>query len=533
MKLKINMLFASLLFSGVVNAAIVNHGDNNTSGNNSVVIGNNNKGKWQSVAIGNENQAGDQAIALGSFSEADDRAIAIGRTAKATVNAAISIGNDSSANDWGSISLGDRAVSTHSKLTEDEYKKATNPNGPISNVPGSAIAIGQQTTAAGEHSVAIGGRYAATNADNATALGAGAQVTIDNSVALGALSKVGNNEIREGKSYSSGENVSGKAGVVSVGSKNNERVITNVKGGIEDTDAVNVLQLKSVEKNAQTANDRATNLETRADSSEQAIRDTQNAAQTANDRATNLETRADTSEQNIRDVQGAAQIANDRASSLETRADGVEAVNAQQDSTLADHDTRITSNTSALTTKVDKQVFADDQARQDAALKSETTTRTSQVAKLQSGVDQAQATGDYANSRIDVANQNIEANRQASIATNKRVAANTAQLANHEQRITTLEQNTSARFSDLNSKIDDNRKRASAGIAGVAAMANIPQVLEHQTFAIGAGAGNTDGESALAVGFSARASQNTVVKASVSNDTQHNFVVGAGVAFGW
>ena len=148
-------------------------------------------------------------------------------------------------------------------------------------------------------------------------------------------------------------------------------------------------------------------------------------------------------------------------------------------------------------------------------------------------MDQAQATGDYANSRIDVANQNIEANRQASIATNKRVAANTAQLANHEQRITTLEQNTSARFSDLNSKIDDNRKRASAGIAGVAAMANIPQVLEHQTFAIGAGAGNTDGESALAVGFSARASQNTVVKASVSNDTQHNFVVGAGVAFGW
>lgn len=291
--------------------------------------------------------------------------------------------------------------------------------------------------------------------------------------------------------------------------------------------------ITAVEGAAQTANDRATNLETRADSSEQAIRDTQNAAQTANDRATNLETRADTSEQNIRDVQGAAQIANDRASSLETRADGVEAVNARQDSTLADHDTRITSNTSALTTKVDKQVFADDQARQDAALKSETTTRTSQVAKLQSGVDQAQATGDYANSRIDVANQNIEANRQASIATNKRVAANTAQLANHEQRITTLEQNTSARFSDLNSKIDDNRKRASAGIAGVAAMANIPQVLEHQTFAIGAGAGNTDGESALAVGFSARASQNTVVKASVSNDTQHNFVVGAGVAFGW
>ncbi|HHF8020358.1 TPA: YadA-like family protein [Escherichia coli] len=330
---------------------------------------------------------------------------------------------------------------------------------------------------------------------------------------------------------------SAKLGAISINDKA-DAALAGLNGKVDQAtyDAGQQAQdehITAVEGAAQTANDRATNLETRADSSEQAIRDTQNAAQTANDRATNLETRADTSEQNIRDVQGAAQTANDRASTLETRADGVEAMNAQQDSTLADHDTRITSNTSALNTKVDKQVFADDQARQDAALKSETTTRTSQVAKLQSGVDQAQATGDYANSRIDVANQNIEANRQASIATNKRVAANTAQLANHEQRITTLEQNTSARFSDLNKQIDDNRKRASAGIAGVAAMANIPQVLEHQTFAIGAGAGNTDGESALAVGFSARASQNTVVKASVSNDTQHNFVVGAGVAFGW
>ncbi|HBB4997359.1 TPA: YadA-like family protein [Escherichia coli] len=407
--------------------------------------------------------------------------------------------------------------------------------------------------------MAIGNNATVDNVAVATAIGNRATVTAVNSVALG---------------YGS---VADRAETVSVGGNGTKRQITNVAAGTVGTDAVNVNQLndkaaetlksaneystqqitnaaqtandrathletradtseqniRDVQGAAQTANDRASTLETRADSSEQAIRDVQGAAQTANDRASTLETRADSSEQAIRDVQGAAQTANDRASTLETRADGVEAVNAQQDSTLADHDTRITSNTSALNTKVDKQVFADDQARQDAALKSETTTRTSQVAKLQSGVDQAQATGDYANSRIDVANQNIEANRQASIATNKRVAANTAQLANHEQRITTLEQNTSARFSDLNKQIDDNRKRASAGIAGVAAMANIPQVLEHQTFAIGAGAGNTDGESALAVGFSARASQNTVVKASVSNDTQHNFVVGAGVAFGW
>ncbi|WP_367281612.1 YadA-like family protein [Enterobacter hormaechei] len=43
--------------------------------------------------------------------------------------------------------------------------------------------------------------------------------------------------------------------------------------------------------------------------------------------------------------------------------------------------------------------------------------------------------------------------------------------------------------------------------------------MQGQTFAVGAGVGNTDGESALAVGFSARATENVVVNAFVSNDT--------------
>ncbi|MCS5737410.1 YadA C-terminal domain-containing protein, partial [Herbiconiux daphne] len=92
---------------------------------------------------------------------------------------------------------------------------------------------------------------------------------------------------------------------------------------------------------------------------------------------------------------------------------------------------------------------------------------------------------------------------------------------------------TQTNFGKLKSEVESNRRRASAGIAGVAAIATIPQVIESQTFNVGAGVGNTDGESALAVGFSSRASQNTVVKAAVSTDTQHNFVVGAGVAVGW
>ena len=145
----------------------------------------------------------------------------------------------------------------------------------------------------------------------------------------------------------------------------------------------------------------------------------------------------------------------------------------------------------------------------------------------------AQATGEYAQSRAQTAMQNAEKNRAALVATNKKVAANSAELTNHEQRIETLEQSNSASFGKLKSEVEDNRKRASAGIAGVAAMANIPQVTNTQNFSVGAGVGNSDGENALAVGFSARATENVVVKASVSDDSQHNFVVGGGIAYGW
>ena len=145
----------------------------------------------------------------------------------------------------------------------------------------------------------------------------------------------------------------------------------------------------------------------------------------------------------------------------------------------------------------------------------------------------AQTTGEYAQFRAQTAMQNAEKNRAALVASNKKIAANSVALADHEQRIETLEQSNSSNFGKLKNEVEDNRKRASAGIAGVAAMANIPQVTNTQNFSVGAGVGNTDGENALAVGFSARATENVVVKASVSNDTQHNFVAGGGIAYGW
>ncbi|EDZ0839845.1 hypothetical protein GJ904_20080 [Salmonella enterica] len=222
----------------------------------------------------------------------------------------------------------------------------------------------------------------------------------------------------------------------------------------------------------------------------------------------------------------------------------------------------IQDNKTAIAAKVDTTAYTVDQKRQDDALTTETDRATqaekanaadistnkdgiasnktaiaskanqSDFVVLQSSVDQKVNTGDFQQRAADV-DARIAENKANQIKTDKIVADHTNELADHEDRIQKLESNNSANFGKLKQQVEANRKRASAGIAGVAAQANIPQVLESQTFNIGAGVGNTDGESALAVGFSARASQNVVVKAAVSNDTQHNFVVGAGVAVGW
>lgn len=99
--------------------------------------------------------------------------------------------------------------------------------------------------------------------------------------------------------------------------------------------------------------------------------------------------------------------------------------------------------------------------------------------------------------------------------------------------IKALEQSTNKRFASLQKQVDRNRDHASAGISGVAAMANIPQVSQGSAFSVGAGVGAYDGESALAVGVSARFNENVVTKASMAMTSESDAVLGAGVSYEW
>ena len=110
-------------------------------------------------------------------------------------------------------------------------------------------------------------------------------------------------------------------------------------------------------------------------------------------------------------------------------------------------------------------------------------------------------------------------------------------VINHGARLTNVEN----RVSGLENKVDrldhdvkKNRKRADAGVAAVAAMANIPQVYLPGKSGVGVGVGYKHGQSALAVGYS-RASDNGhhVIKLSAGVDTQKDVTVGAGYMYQW
>jgi hypothetical protein len=116
-------------------------------------------------------------------------------------------------------------------------------------------------------------------------------------------------------------------------------------------------------------------------------------------------------------------------------------------------------------------------------------------------------------------------------------AVNVAQL----NRVKATVNGNTAKINKLNTRVDGldrdvrkNRKRADAGTAAVAAMANIPQVYLPGKAGVGVGVGYKHGQSALAVGY-ARSSDNSkhIIKLSAGVNTQKDVTVGAGYMYQW
>ena len=212
------------------------------------------------IAIGQNNvansggNAGNTMIAIGRENEATALdTVAIGRKTKATANTSVALGARSEATGAGSVAIGGNG---------DGYKTTSNGLG--------ATALGMQAKADGTAATAVGGVSEATangaaafgqgakaTAVQATALGYKSEASVKDGVALGSTSKA---TVDKGvKGFNPAEDrtnkYAGLAGTaqtstlaaVSVGDgATATRQITGLAAGTNDTDAVNVAQLRSV-----------------------------------------------------------------------------------------------------------------------------------------------------------------------------------------------------------------------------------------------------------------------------------------------
>ena len=271
---------------------------------NAVVVGNRSKAGMQSVAVGSDIKAGEWSVAIGLSSKAKNHAIAMGYSSEASAVDSVALGNNASAKGLGAIAIGgnydrpnegaqaysgDAIAIGRGSVAGNEEDMATTYN---------TVAIGREARAYGKNSVALGGTanvgdiWQKQLADGGTAIGSSANAALENATAIGYKSiayakdavTLGANtraDIDGGVALGSDSNVGsyssssyGKAGkvgydpldagtdetstwkstraAVSVGNQQKDitRQIINVAAGTDNTDAVNVAQLKNLRQRA-------------------------------------------------------------------------------------------------------------------------------------------------------------------------------------------------------------------------------------------------------------------------------------------
>ena len=233
------------------------------SGESAVAVGNGTVATGgDAVAIGNSSQAtGGDSVALGKNANASNGdSIAIGQDTVSNNINSVALGKTSKATGASATALGPQAQATGSTavaigLNSEANTSATVAIGQSSAASGlQAIAVGYKSAASGENAAAYGNTAKAVG-KNSLALGANTQATVEGGVALGAGS-IANTVATAGYNPNTGRTntftgLSGNAltstwAAVSIGDGTNTRQLTGLAAGTNNTDAVNVAQLKSM-----------------------------------------------------------------------------------------------------------------------------------------------------------------------------------------------------------------------------------------------------------------------------------------------
>ena len=270
------------------------------TGSSAIAVGNSaSAAKANSVAIGTDTTASEkETVAVGLRASANGlRSVSVGIDTESTTADGVSVGYLSKSKALGAVAIGRNAVVTAEKSTAVGYDLTVSNSASTNIGYTSTVAANQATSVGARNSVESGAQYGTAlgyfvnisgknaigigssddkknvvaSAYNAAAIGTSAQATAESAMALGtntnaalahsvALGEGSTTTAADGAgktAYLSGEasNNSGN-GVISVGNKRNAsdsgtitRRIVSVAGGTDDYDAVNVNQLKALEKN--------------------------------------------------------------------------------------------------------------------------------------------------------------------------------------------------------------------------------------------------------------------------------------------
>ena len=240
--------------------AIAIGGGNGNSFNNNTEKTEASADKATAIGYNAKATAGD-TLALGTSSKASGSdALAIGKNANASNSDSIAIGQDTVSNKINSVALGKTSKATGASATAlGPQAKATGSTAVAIGLNSEAnqsatVAVGYNSAASGENAAAYGNTAKAVE-KNSLALGANTQATVEGGVALGAGS-IANTVAGAGYNPNTGRSntytptlsnaMTSTWAAVSIGDGTNTRQLTGLAAGTNDTDAVNVAQLKSM-----------------------------------------------------------------------------------------------------------------------------------------------------------------------------------------------------------------------------------------------------------------------------------------------
>jgi len=112
---------------------------------------------------------------------------------------------------------------------------------------------------------------------------------------------------------------------------------------------------------------------------------------------------------------------------------------------------------------------------------------------------------------------------------NTQTAAQAADLKAAQHAFAQAQSSSNAQFKNLKNEVDDNKKEARGGVASAIAIASMPQVEKEQSVMFSAGVGSFKNEQAISVGASFHAGDHAVIKAGISDSTNSDLAMGAGI----